>query len=90
MKDTIKSTNGGYSIRYCKKYGDDKNTYAKVYDGMQLLFIAQMRSKNDYLEEKQFNECFEFFEKFTTRKGNEFIYWHDYEINQDYLTKVNV
>ena len=88
MKDTIQSTNGGYSIRYAKKTNDNKNTYAKVYDGMQLLFIAKMRTKEDYEDEKRQNECFVFFEKFTTRRGNEFIYWHDYEINQDYLTKI--
>ena len=89
MKDTIKSTNGGYSVRY----GERKTTKEKVvmlYDGMERIMVAKLRSIEDYNEEEQYNECFMFFEKFTTRQGNEFIYWTDTETGEDYLTKITV
>lgn len=90
MKDTIKA-NIGYKVRY----GVRKNAIAAhstkiavVYDGEQELLRAELRTWQDYTEEKEGNECFIFYEKFTTEKGNEFIYWGDIEFDFDYLTKI--
>lgn len=46
--------------------------------------------KEDYLEEKEGNECFNLCEVFTTQKGNQYIYWRDEEIDEDRITKVEV
>ena len=44
----------------------------------------------DYIEEvvNGNNECAVKFEVFTTRKGNQFIYWGDTETGEDFITKV--
>ena len=59
-----------------------------VYDGEQLLFAAERRSYEDYLDEKEGNEMFHLCEVFTTKKGNQFIYWRDEEIDKDFLNNI--
>ncbi|MBQ7340372.1 MAG: hypothetical protein IJW43_05930 [Clostridia bacterium] len=90
MKDTIKAKIG-YRVKYGKLknksiYGFDK--IAMVLNGEEILFNAYVRTMEDYKDEKRQNECFIFFEEFTTIKGNRFIYWGDTETGADYLTKI--
>ena len=90
MKDTIKSKYG-YSVRYAMQkcaIASHTNKIAIVYEGGREILKAELRTWQDYTEEKEGNECFCFYEKFTTEKGNEFIYWGDTEIGADYLTKI--
>ena len=87
MRNTIKSSNGGYSVETYigKKTG---KTFGKVYDGDTHLFTGEVRTMADYKEEKEGNECFTKYEVFTTTDGKQFIYWGDWEINADYITPV--
>ena len=90
MKDTIKAKIG-YSVGYAFRkgpIGEQEIKIAKVYDGEKLMFKAEVRTMEDYKDEKRQNECFIFFEEFTTIKGNRFIYWGDTETGADYLTKI--
>lgn len=59
-----------------------------VLDGDEPIMVACLRSFDDYTAELKGNECFHFCERFTTRKGNQFIYWRDEETDTDYITKV--
>lgn len=86
MKDTIKAING-YSVRYAKNKRTNEEV-AVLYDGMACIMIAKKCSFSDYCENEKQNEMFEFMEKFTTRNGNEFIYWVDKETGEDFLTKI--
>ena len=90
MKDTIKAK-VGYSVKYIFRkcsIAEHTTKYAKVYDGEKLMFVAEVITMEDYKDEKKQNECFIFFEEFTTIKGNRFIYWGDTETGADYLTKI--
>lgn len=90
MKDTIKADNG-YIVKYLQnKKTKERTGFANVYDGEKHLFTAEMRTYEDYKDEvlQGNNECAGIMEIFTTKKGNQFIYWVDYETNEDFLTKI--
>lgn len=86
MRDTIKAKDG-YHIVKIKNIITGEEGW-RIDDGCTPLFVAQKRSYEDYQDEKRQNECFNQCEVFTTVKGNQFIYWRDDEINEDYITKV--
>lgn len=82
MRNTIKSTKGYYIETYCGR--------CTIYEGDQPIFRAFLRSYDDYLAEKRGNECFVQYEVFTTNDGQQFIYWVDWELNADYITRVPI
>ena len=85
MRNTIKAK-VGYRVRKSKA---NENLRA-VYDGEDLLFVAELRSMDDYIDEYKNggNECAVKYEVFTTVNGNQFIYWGCTETNEDFITKV--
>ena len=90
MRNTIKAKHG-YSVKYFERknaIATHWTRFGKVYDGDELIMTAAVRSYEDYLDEKEQNECFVQYEVFTTEKGNQFIYWGDTEFGFDYITKV--
>lgn len=90
MRDTIKAMYG-YSVRYAFQkcaIASHTDKVAILYDGERQITAGQYRTWEDYTEEKENNECFIFYEKFTTAKGNEFIYWGDTEFGFEYFTKI--
>lgn len=90
MKDTIKAK-CGYQVKYLyNKTTKERTGFANVYDGQEKLYRAEIRSYEDYKDEvlQKNNECAVFMEIFTTEKGNQFIYWADYETNENFLTKI--
>ena len=86
MKNTIKAKMY-YRIVKVKNIITGEEGY-RVDDGYEPLFVAEMRSYDDFLDEQEQNEMFNLCEVFTTRLGNQFIYWRDEEIDADYITKV--
>ncbi len=86
MRNTIKAKNG-YRVVKVKNIITGKEGW-RIDDGIEPLFVAQKRTYEDYQDEKRQNECFKQCEVFTTVKGNQFIYWRDEEIDEDYITKV--
>ena len=68
----------------------DADMVRVVADGEDVIMFALLVSYADYLEEKEGNECFHLCEVFTTRKGNQYIYWRDEEIDEDRITLVEV
>lgn len=80
MRDTIKPAKG-YSM-------DIHNCICTILDGDNVILKALLRSYNDYLAEKRGNECFVQYEVFTTNDGQQFIYWVDWELDADYITRV--
>lgn len=86
MRNTIKSRDG-YHVRKVVNIVTGEEGF-RVDDGCNPLFVALKRSRLEYQDEKRQNEMFRFCEVFTTVKGNQFIYWRDDEIDEDYITKV--
>ena len=86
MRDTIKAKEG-YRVVKVRNIVTQEEGY-RIDDGCEPLFVAQKRSYEDYLYEKDDNEMFNLCEIFTTLKGNQYIYWRDEEIDADYITKV--
>lgn len=86
MRDTIKAKNG-YHVYKVRNMVTGEEGY-RIDDGKTPLFIAQKRSYEDYKDEERENEMFRRCEIFTTVKGNQYIYWRDEEIDEDYITKV--
>lgn len=90
MKDTIKAKIG-YIVKYLyNKETKERTGFANVYDGEEKLYRAEMRTFEDYKDEvlQGNNECAGLMEIFTTEKGNQFIYWVDFETGEDFLTKI--
>lgn len=87
MRNTIKAKDG-YRVVKVKNIITGEEAY-RIDDGCNPLFVAQMRSYEDYKDEERQNEMFRRYEVFTTVKGNQFIYWRDEETNADYITKVS-
>lgn len=85
MKDTIKSK-AGYRIRAGKNIHGE--IIKIIYEGDNILFWAYPMNMSEYKYHKENNEAFNFCEVFTTRGGNQFIYWRDEEIDRDYITNV--
>lgn len=86
MRDTIKAKDAYHIVKVVNIITGEEGW--RIDDGCNPLFVAQKRSYEDYLDERQQNECFNQCEVFTTAKGNQFIYWRDEEIDADYITKV--
>lgn len=89
MKDTIKAKEGywiGKAPSLREEHGDDARV---LMDGQKAVMLCFKRSIEDYEYNKRENECFEKMEVFTTRKGNQFIYWRDNELDEDYITKIS-
>lgn len=86
MRNTIKPKDGFHVKK--GKLIDPGKVRCRIDDGEQPLFVAEKRSWDDYLDEKEGNECFHMCEVFTTVKGNQYIYWRDEEIDADYITRV--
>ena len=88
MKNTIQATTG-YRIVSAKelkeKFGDGIRV---LMDEDKPIMLCYVRSYQDYIDEKEQNECFCFCEVFTTQKGNQYIYWRDEEIDRDFITRV--
>ena len=82
-KDTIKAKEG-YKVRFPK----NKNV-KYLFDGENLIMIAEVMELNEFEEELIENEGFWVCEVFTTLKGNKYIYCRDEEADIDYLVKVN-
>lgn len=90
MKDTIKAVNG-YSVKYAFlkcAIASHTNKVAILFDGEKQITAGEVKTFEEYKDEKENNECFVFYEKFTTAKGNEFIYWGDTEFGLEYFTKI--
>ncbi len=96
--DTIKA-NVGYRVCGLKKDGqlyaqaswwftEEECTHLRVLlDGDKVVMVACLISIDEYRKEKEQNEMFHLCERFTTRKGNHYIYWRDEETDTDYITK---
>lgn len=87
MRNTIKAKYG-YRVRKVVNIDTGDEGFG-VYDGSNLLFVGTKRPYSEYKDDERNNEMFRFCEIFTTVKGNQFIYWRDEEIDEDYITKVN-
>ena len=90
MKDTIKAKSGywiGNSKATREEHGEDARV---LLDGQDVVMVCHKRTIEEYDYNKRENECFEKCEVFTTQKGNQFIYWRDNELNEDYITKVDI
>ena len=88
MKDTIKAKVCywiGNSKAVREEHGEDARA---LLDGQDVVMICRKKSLEEYDYNKRENECFEKCEVFTTRKGNQFIYWRDNELGEDYITKI--
>lgn len=86
MRDTI-NAKYGYTVTKVLNIITGEIKYM-IKDGNEKLFVAQLVSEEDYKAEKEQNEAFYFCEKFTSTKGNQYIYWRDNELNEDYITKI--
>ena len=87
MSDTIKAIEG-YRIKFCINKSGERNGFVQIWDGERFLFKAKERTLEDYNDEKSSNECFVKREVFTTRKGNQYVYWGDLETFEDYVTLI--
>ena len=87
MRDTIKSRDG-YHVRKVVNIVTGEEC-VRIDDGCRHLFVARKRSFADYKDEERGNEAFRRCEVFTTVKGNQFVYWRDEEIDEDYITRIN-
>lgn len=93
MKNTIESEKGYRAFRLVEVDTDGINLkysgFMKLFSGGALIMVAEERTIEEFAKEKQCNECFAFFEIFTTMRGNQFIYWGDTECGKDYLTRID-
>lgn len=91
MIDTIKARSAqGYWVMLERNPLNGETTGYYLYDGGRFIMYARYASWDEYNQDilSFGNECAHFCEAFTTRKGNQFIYWRDEEIDAVYLTKV--
>jgi hypothetical protein len=86
MKDTI-TAKQGYRVRKVINAENGAEGY-KVLDGDNLLLIGYKRSVADFKEEQEERDEFTQWEVFTTTKGNQFIYWYDEILDEDYVAPV--
>ena len=84
-KDTIIAKEG-YKIRFPK---NKLKNVRYLFDGENLIMIAEVMELNEFEYELLENECFRVCEVFTTLTGNKYIYCRDEEADIDYLVKVN-
>lgn len=96
--DTIKA-DIGYEVCGLKRNGalyavaswhftDEECTHLRVLlDGDTVIMVACLIPFDEYQKEREQNEMFHLCERFTTRRGNHYIYWRDEETDTDYITK---
>lgn len=85
-KDTI-AAKFGYRVRHAIENATGREVL-HLYDGDEPVLRAYPMTCKDYEEEMECNEAFVFFERFTTTRGNRYIYAHDAEADVDYLVKI--
>ena len=88
MRDTIHAKDG-YRILINKNL-PAANPHRVLADGERFIMECDLIPYDDYLEEREQNECFELCEIFTTNKGVQYVYWRDNEIDKDYISKVAI
>ena len=86
MKDTIKAKYG-YRVRKVRNIFTGEEMF-RIDDGLVPICIVKKRSYEDYKCDMANNEAATTCEIFTTVHGNQFIYWRDNEIDEDFITKV--
>ena len=82
LRDTIKAKCGYRVVK-----AQVRNSVV-VYDGTEMLYVAELKSVEQYFSEQADNECFKQYEVFTDCLGNQFVYWGDFETGDDFLTQV--
>ena len=88
MKDTIKAKDGYWigkndMLRY--NHGENARV---LLDGMEVVMLCEIKSLQEYQDNKDGNECFREREVFTTRNGKQYIYWRDEELDENYITLI--
>lgn len=97
MKDTIKAKVGyrvltprpGFPLYDMATFNFDEvdaPNVRVVTDGEEVIMFAILTPYDDYLEERKQNETFNLCEVFTTRKGNQYVYWRNEEYGEDHIT----
>lgn len=86
MKNTITAKVGYWIGRQSNL--DKSSNHRVLLDGQNVIMLCELKPYEIYKEEAKENECFEKCEVFTTQKGNQYIYWRDNELDEDYITKV--
>jgi len=66
---------------------EECNHLRVLLDGDKVVMVACLIPFDEYRKEQEQNEMFHLCERFTTRKGNHYIYWRDEETDTDYITK---
>ena len=66
----------------------DGKEYRVLFDGDEMIMVAEKLSKQDHIENLEGNECYHVCERFITRTGAKFIYARDEEDDVDYLIRV--
>lgn len=61
-----------------------------VYDGEEFIFTALPRTFMDFVDDMAQNECAYLQEVFEDKNGRMWLYWNDYEAEEDYLTPAPV
>lgn len=95
MLDTIKAQNGYHVVTTPWKIQAEAKEpdliVGKLYDGNQLLLIAQFKTMEEYDDEyrKGNNACAVRHDVLTTESGEQFIHWGDLETGEDFLTIVH-
>lgn len=88
MKDTIKAKNY-YRIMKSDRLEKENGTNARfLLDGDKIVMVCYIMSQEEADFNLANNEMFIKHEVFTTRKGSQFIYYRDEEIDVDYIVKV--
>lgn len=97
MKDTVKAKNYYRVLKYSEssesvKGKSNKELGVLLLDGDVILFSARLRPMEDFFYEvvEGNNEHAYYHDVFTTRKGNQFIYWEDKKTLEDFLTRVEL
>ena len=78
-------------VEYIVKKARDKRDgkeYRVLFDGDEMIMVAEKLNMHDHLENIENNECYHVCERFITRRGSTFIYARDEEADIDYLIRV--
>lgn len=90
MRNTIKAKQGFYVVFEESEMLGEKITFGILVDGTTRKLRAEIRTMADYKDEvvNGNNECAYKVGVLTTKNGEQFILWTDYEIEEFYLTEV--
>ena len=86
MKDSIKAREYFHVKRGAES--DTGREMRGIYDGDELICAGYVMTEQDHADNMDGNECYQIIEVFTTRKGNQFIYSTDWEIDEYYIIKI--